>query len=138
MGEFIGVLNGVEFRTRHNDFSLRSAARGDETYEKTEELTFPSVPPQVTSKGTVQEQIDEMVEWFKAFKEQNHSVRDYRDYFKPILCYLEGAWTRPKDSIDEPFESDRHSIDASSWYELQEKVNISILELCLLWKVRKL
>ena len=65
-----------------------------------------------------------MVEWFRAFKQQDYKVRDYRKYFKPVLCYLEGAWTTKEgDSIDEPFASDRHHIDAKSWFELQEKVN---------------
>ena len=28
MGEFVGVLNGIEFRTRHNDYRLYMAANG--------------------------------------------------------------------------------------------------------------
>eukprot|EP00111_Clytia_hemisphaerica_P017985 TCONS_00053240-protein len=128
MGEFIGVLNGVEFRTRHNDFALRSAAYNDDRYEATKELEFPNVPQAVLNKESVEDQIKEMVEWFRAFKNQDHSKRDYRRFFKPVLCYLEGAWTRPKDNsgdIDEPFESDRHSIDAKSWFELQEKIRFT-------------
>jgi len=41
--------------------------------------------------------------------------------FQPVLCYLEGMWTEAdsKGKIDEPFASDRHSIDASSFFELQ-------------------
>ena len=65
-----------------------------------------------------------MREWFKAWRDSDHSIRDYRKYFKPVLCYLEGAWTTKQgDSIDEPFESDRHSIDADTWFDLQEKVS---------------
>ena len=30
MGEFVGVLNGVEFRTRHNDYRLYMASDGKE------------------------------------------------------------------------------------------------------------
>lgn len=67
-----------------------------------------------------------MREWFKAWKNSDHSVRDYRNYFRPVLCYLEGAWTTKQgDNIEEPFESDRHSIDASSWFDLQERVRIN-------------
>ena len=62
-----------------------------------------------------------MREWFKAWRDQDHSTRDYRKYFKPVLCYLEGAWTRPGNSIDEPFHSDRHFVDAKNWFDLQEK-----------------
>jgi len=55
----------------------------------------------------------------------DYSVRDYRKYFKPLLCYLEGAWIYPTDQIEEPFESDRHFIDATSWFDLQEKVRFT-------------
>ena len=34
---------------------------------------------------------DELREWFRAFKTQNKSHRNYPEYFKPILCYLEGS-----------------------------------------------
>jgi len=59
-----------------------------------------------------------MREWFKAWRDQNYTVRDYRPYFKPVLCYLEGAWTQSATKIDEPFSSERHAIDAQSWLEL--------------------
>ena len=74
-----------------------------------------------------------MALWFKAFKEQDYSLRDYRDYFKPHLCYLEGSWERKDendDSIDRMFEDPNHFINASTWQELQEKVTASAL--CLL------
>ncbi|XP_066929408.1 uncharacterized protein [Clytia hemisphaerica] len=126
MGEFIGVLNGVEFRTRHNDFRLNQphSTKGD--YHAIEPIKFPDVPPEVLQKPDIQSQIQEMREWFKAWRDSDHTVRDYRKYFKPVLCYLEGAWTTKQgDSIDEPFESDRHSIDADSWFDLQEKVRFT-------------
>ena len=63
-----------------------------------------------------------MREWFKAFKNQDHSVRDYRKYFKPVLCILEGGWTMSSDKIEESFDSDRHRLDAESWLDLQEKI----------------
>lgn len=123
MGEFIGVLNGVEFRTRHNDFRLNQPSNSSGEFHKTEPIKFPDVPKEVLEKATVSEQIIEMREWFKAWKNSDHSKRDYRKYFQPVLCYLEGAWTSKQgDKIDEPFESDRHSIDASSWFDLQDKV----------------
>ncbi|RUS71251.1 hypothetical protein EGW08_020986, partial [Elysia chlorotica] len=65
-----------------------------------------------------------MQEWFKAFWLQDYSVRDYRKYFKPIISYLEGAWTLNK-GLTESFASDRHHLDASSWFELQEKNRFS-------------
>ena len=67
-----------------------------------------------------------MKEWFKAWRDQDHSVRDYREFFKPVLCYLEGAWTTETSGpIDEPFSSDRHFIDAKDWFDLQEKVRFT-------------
>ena len=125
LGEFIAVLNGVEFRTRHNDYRLNMPNRTSQEYHSTEPIPFPDVPPEVSSNATVDEQIVEMRQWFKAWKDQDHSVRDYRKYFRPLLCYLEGAWTTATGDIDEPFESDRHFIDASSWFDLQEKVRFT-------------
>jgi len=122
LGELDVVLNGVEFRTRHNDYKLLMPHHSSTKYHATEEIPYPDVPPEVTSKATVEEQIDEMKEWFKAWKDQDPSVRDYRKYFKPVLCYLEGFWTHASKDIDESFPSDRHFIDASTWFELQEKL----------------
>jgi hypothetical protein len=65
MGEFIGVLNGVEFRTRHNDYRLYMPSSNTSEYHKTEDIPFPDIPPAVASKGSVTEQVKEMVEWFK-------------------------------------------------------------------------
>ena len=66
-----------------------------------------------------------MREWFKAWRNQDHSVRDYRKYFKPVLCYQEGAWTTATKDIDESFESDRHFLDTKTWFDLQEKVRFT-------------
>ena len=125
MGEIVAVLNGLEFRTRHNDYQLVMPHRTSSEYHAVEKIPFPAVPPEVSNKTSVEDQIAEMREWFKAWKNQDHSLRDYRQYFKPVLCYLEGAWTFSEDQIDEPFFSDRHFIDANSWFELQEKVQFT-------------
>ena len=125
LGEFVAVLNGVEFRTRHNDYRLNMPNTTSKEYGAIEPIPFPEVPPEVKEKETVDEQIEEMYEWFKAWRDQDPSVRDYRKYFKPVLCYLEGAWTYPSSEIEEPFESDRHFIDAKSWHDLEEKVRFT-------------
>ncbi|XP_078367031.1 uncharacterized protein LOC144651043 [Oculina patagonica] len=127
LGEFNVVLDGLQFRTRQmNDYRLDMASRTSKDYHATEEIPFPEVPPEVRNKTTVDAQIVEMREWFKAFKYQNTSHRDYRPYFKPVLCYLEGAWTTAtKDNIEEQFESDRHFTDAESWLDLQEKIRFT-------------
>ncbi|KAH9487608.1 hypothetical protein Btru_070570 [Bulinus truncatus] len=124
-GEGQFVLNGVEFRSRHNDYPLKMPSTKSSTYNLVSDIPFPEVPPDVLSKPTVEEQIIEMREWFKAWRDQNYSVRDYRKYFKAVLCYMEGAWTTNTRNIEEPFFSDRHSLDASSWFDLQEKVRFS-------------
>ena len=121
MGEIVAVLNGVEFRTRHNDYQLAMPSRFSTDYQTIEDVPFPEVPPQVLEKSGIKEQIVEMQQWFKAWKEQNSTVRDYRQYFKPILCYLEGYWTHSNGKVEEPFFSDRHMLDAKTWYELQER-----------------
>lgn len=125
MGEFIGVLNGVEFQTRHNDYRLFMPHRTSKEYNAVEPVPLPDVPPEVLNQTTVDKQIQEMREWFKAWRDQNHTVRDYRRYFKPVLCYLEGGWTNSGSKVDEPFASDRHFIDAASWQELHQKVRFT-------------
>ena len=123
MGEFSCVLNGVEFRTRHNDYRLYMSHPNSSDYHKVEEIPFPDVPPEVKGQPTVDAQITEMQKWFKAWKEQNATERNYTKYFKPVLCYLEGAWTHSTSKVEEPFASDRHFIDASTWHGLYEKVS---------------
>ncbi|KAI0213594.1 hypothetical protein LSAT2_001349, partial [Lamellibrachia satsuma] len=116
LGEFIVVLNGVEFRTRHNDYGLRMPSSTLSANKEIEEIPFPDVPPEVRQISNIADQITEMREWLKAWKKQDHSVRDYRKYFKPVLCYLEGAWTI-SDKLEEAFFSERHFLDATSWFE---------------------
>ncbi|OWF50598.1 uncharacterized protein LOC110450222 [Mizuhopecten yessoensis] len=126
MGELIAVLNGVEFRTRHNDYKLRMPSRHSKTYNALEDLPFPDVPPSVRNKHTVVEQIKEMREYFRAFKEQNPQIRsDYKNFFKPAMCYLEGGWTTNTESLEEPFHSDRHFLDAAGWTDLQKKIRFA-------------
>jgi hypothetical protein len=52
---------------------------------ETEDIPYPDVPPEVTSKPTVHQQMKEMREWFRAWHNQNYKKRDYRKYFKPVL-----------------------------------------------------
>ena len=123
LGEFIGVLNGVEFRTRHNDYSLVMPSTTSKDLHAVDNVPFPEVPPQVMAKKTVEEQAAELREFFKAWRDQNTTHRDYVNYFKPVLCYLEGAWfkVKPGGAIQESFQSDRHSLDASSWMQLHDR-----------------
>lgn len=47
MGELIVVLNGVQFRTRHNDYKLNMPSKTSTEYGATEEISYPEVPPEV-------------------------------------------------------------------------------------------
>ncbi|CAL1531301.1 unnamed protein product, partial [Lymnaea stagnalis] len=123
MGEISAVINGVEFRTRHLDFKTVRPSTTNTSFGAVEDIQFPDVPPEVTSKATVQEQIQEMKQWFKAFATQNSTLRNYKKYFKPLLCYMEGMWIKDLSSeITEPFKSDRHRLNARSWDDLMDKV----------------
>ena len=109
LGEFVAVMNGVEFRTRHNDYKLRMPSPHDKGYYKMEDIPFPDVPPSVLSKHTVAEQTAEMRKFFEAFHKQDNHIRNYEPYFKPALCYLGGAWTLDTKTLSEPFHSDATS-----------------------------
>lgn len=47
MGELIVVLNGVEFRTRHNDYKPKMPSTTSKVYGATEDIPFPEVPKEV-------------------------------------------------------------------------------------------
>ena len=57
MGEFIAVLNGVEFRTRHNDYRLNMPSTTSDAYHAKEEVPFPQVPPEVLQYTEVDDQV---------------------------------------------------------------------------------
>ena len=57
MGEFIAVLNGIEFRTRHNDYALVMPHRTKKTYGLTEDIPYPDTPPSVLNKKTLSAQV---------------------------------------------------------------------------------
>lgn len=121
IGQIQAVLNGVEFRTRHNDFNIQNPSASSGKYGETEQVSYPEVPPEVSNQNSVDKQIDEMQEWFRAFKHQNKTHRNYTQYFKPILCCLSLIfWLN--SCINEPFESDRHFIDARTWQQLHDKL----------------
>ena len=63
MGELIVVLNGFEFRTRHNDYKLVQPKMTDpgktkNDYDAVTDIPFPEVPQAVTDKETLQEQVN--------------------------------------------------------------------------------
>ena len=125
LGELNTIINGVQFRTRHNDYSLKMAAKNKDLHA-TVDIEHPPVPPEVLKKTTIDEQIVEMREWFKAWRDQDYTVRDYRQYFKPVLCYLEGAWYHPKGAKVDGFQSERHQIDSPNFEHLQKQYKYTV------------
>ena len=125
MGKFEANLDGVEFQTRHNDYQLNSPSKTSKDYGSYEEIPLPDVPQSVLDQPSVSEQINEMREYFKAFAQQDPQLRNYKPYFKPVLCYMEGAWTKAFESIQESFESDRHHLAADTWFDLEEKIRFN-------------
>jgi len=100
-GEFGAVLNGISFYTSRAKYPLvKPGNKGTNDYHSTVPIESPAVPPSVLSQSTVEGQITEMKEYFKAFAKQDISIRDYRPYFPPVLCYLEGAYIQedPEDT----------------------------------------
>ncbi|XP_060076524.1 uncharacterized protein LOC132556152 [Ylistrum balloti] len=89
----IFVLNGVEFKIPSQRYKLVMPSKNSHDWHKTEPIPYPRVPPSVLAKHNVSDQIAEMQQYFRAFKYQDTKIRsDYADYFKPVLCYLEGTW----------------------------------------------
>ncbi len=85
------------FQTRHNDYSLEMSSTTSQQ---------PPIPPDVSAYGDdIDGQISnsEMLEWFR------DSYRNYAQYFKPILCYLEGTWILDDGILEELFDSARHN-----------------------------
>ena len=124
VGEVQVVMNGVEFRTRHEEYKLMRPVVSSKAFQATQAIPFPEVPPQVLAKKSVSEQVEEMQEWFRAFKNQDHSVRDYRHYFKANLCYMEGYWIYQSNSLDRDVSNGLGN-PASDWEELHEKVRFN-------------
>ena len=62
LGELNVVLNGVDFRTRHNDYRVDQSETisGSNTrieYNAMKEIPYPDVPPEVTAAGNVSAQV---------------------------------------------------------------------------------
>lgn len=116
------MLNGVEFRTMHNDYMLQMPSRHSRNYHATDKISYPPVPPSVKAKHTVPEQIAEMKEYFRAWRLQNSTIRDYKPYFKPVMCYMEGNWEWNTKHIHQLFASDTHHLNATDYDNLVDKV----------------
>ena len=114
MAERQGLCNGYIFKSRHTDYKLKRPKSGG-TYLETEDIAYPTVPASVT--GTVAQQITEMQNYFQAMLDQNHSVYDYRTHFEWALA-IEEVWPEVfSETLTDTFDSDRHTVDASSTQE---------------------
>ena len=120
VGELDVNMNGVAFRTRHNDYNIQSKSKTSGDYGAVDDIEFPDVPPEVLKKKTLDDQVTEMKEWFKAFRDRNSKDRDYFKYFTPVLCYMEGAWTlQDDDIIEDQLHGKKFKQSAASFRELQ-------------------
>ncbi|XP_012943750.2 uncharacterized protein LOC106013207 [Aplysia californica] len=125
MGPMLAVMDGIEFRTGHNDYRLQMPSKTSRDFGDVQDIKFPRVPPEITAHKNVEDQIAEMREWFRAFAQQNSSHRDYTKYFKPVVCYLEGVWTLD-NKVEEPFQTadPPPNQDNAPLEELLEEVHI--------------
>ena len=57
MGEFVAVLNGVEFKTRHNDYRLYMPSKTSGEYHAYQDVPFPEVPPEVLQYTEIADQV---------------------------------------------------------------------------------
>ena len=112
------VMNGVEFRTGHNDYRLMQPSLYSTEFRVAKIIDMPNVPPEVLSQPTIQDQIAEMREWFRAWKSQDESLRRYKRYFKPVLCYLEGYWI---NEDEDEFEHGFLSGNKAQWPDILVK-----------------
>ena len=100
------VLNGIYFRTGSLHYQLRRHTKRHHRFGSQENIPMPRVPHEVSKLRNIDDQISEMRLWFRAFHNQDHSKRDYRKYFKPVLCYLEGTWMkRNKRKLEKRFHA---------------------------------
>ena len=51
LGEFVAELNGVQFRTRHNDYQLQQPGIFKSNFLKMDDIELPKVPPSVLKAG---------------------------------------------------------------------------------------
>ncbi|XP_059157564.1 uncharacterized protein LOC131941947 [Physella acuta] len=114
------VLNGVEFRTRHENFKLQMPGKTKLNGE-VEDIPFPPVPHNVLKMPTVEQQIEELRLYFLAFSKSNTTIRDYTPYFRPVICYLEGAWVNKTEKLKPQLMEGDHGVEVETYYDLQER-----------------
>jgi len=144
-GELTIVMNGAEFHTKHGDYLLQTRSPTGEA-DELEDIEYPGVPEEVTALEAVEDQITEMQEWFKAWANQDKSVRDYRQYFKPVLCYIEGAWFLQDGDEDNTFSEYRFmaasgNMDSAGRYEFLPSRLVDVVDgvpVYAQWRYRKL
>ncbi|XP_067664778.1 uncharacterized protein [Haliotis asinina] len=124
LGEVDVVLNGIDFRTRHNDYKLQMPGH-NKIMNAVKDIPFPPVPSAVTRLHNVAEQAAEMREWFSAWQNQNETHRPYKSHFTPVLCYLEGFMMKDLQKLYEPSETNIHHFDALTQDEMLQKVRFS-------------
>lgn len=148
LGEFSAILNGIPFKTRHNDYRLFMRTDpvapnrpGVRMWNQRAKIPFPPVPQQVKDfdQKNLTHAIEIMRKYFRAWMSNGDpaalnsypydaNVSDYPQYFKANLVVLEGYFT-PKISGIDPADkfSNRHNIEAKSYEDLRDKISFASL-----------
>jgi hypothetical protein len=87
IAELAAAINGQYVRTRHLDYRLFAPAAGD--YLAMSEIPAPAVPASVSAQPTVDAEISEMREYYRAYAARDIARRDYREHFRWTLTALE-------------------------------------------------
>jgi hypothetical protein len=103
MGEFSAIINGYYFRSRHNDYRLRSPAPTSSAFLATQEVEAPAVPASVTSAGSVDNQITAMRSLFRRYEQG-----EFPEGFGWTLSYVEIWFEVFKEAVTDTFDSFRH------------------------------
>ena len=61
-----------------------------------------------------------MYKYFQAFARQDNSTRNYHNYFKPVLCYIEATWLLSQNLSK--LQNNEGGVDARDWEDMEQKV----------------
>ena len=115
------LVNGYTFETATSAYKLRQPNHNSSKLYETVDIPLPGVPDSVTNQPNITKQIEEMLEYFWAFRNQDETHRQYKPYFKPNLCYMEFMFTKNLESINQDDFDDWHFLDAEKFDEMSSK-----------------
>ena len=120
--EYSAIANGYYVRSRHNDYRFRSPANSPASYLATQTNSTPPVPTSVLSlpsgcniDGTVDVINNTQAKYIKNVKTNNPQDCTWE------MSYMEVWLEAFTSTLDDPFDSFRHSIDANTIEEALNK-----------------